>query len=277
MLTCMDKLADRHRMLAAEAASTPGLPTLDRRDARPLHRQLSDALRRQIAAGDLRSGDLLPSEHTLIARHGVSRGTVRQALATLRAEGLIGGSQGRPLAVRSADLTQPLGELISFSAWVRSLGKTPSGEVCEAGTRPSTTEEAAVLALNAGDAVFHLIRLRLADGVPLMIERTTFPVHIGDLLSGIDLDRDSIYAVLARRGIVFASARHLLGAIAASRTDARLLGIPLHAPLLRVRRHAVSPSGQPLEWSDDRYLGERVNFAVENTAIMPGVARRLQS
>ena len=243
---------------------------------RPLHGQITDELRRQIVAGELRPGDLLPSENALMSRYGVSRGTVRQALAALRADGTVTGTRGRPPAVRGARLTQPLSELISFSAWVRSLGKRPSGTVVEFEPRPADDELAGVLGVQRGSTVYHLVRLRLADDEPLMIERTAFPARVGELLVSVDLDRESIYAALEQRGIVAASARHLIGAVPASRDDARLLGVAPRTPLLRVRRHAVSPAGEPLEVSNDLYRADRVDFAIENTAAMPGIARRLE-
>ncbi|HEU5434170.1 MAG TPA: GntR family transcriptional regulator, partial [Thermomicrobiales bacterium] len=98
-----------------------------RDERRPLHRQIADALRDEIDAGVWQPGDPLPSETDLMRRFGVSRGTVRQARATLRADGAIDGSQGRHFTVRAQPLTQPLGELVSFSACARSLGKTPTG------------------------------------------------------------------------------------------------------------------------------------------------------
>ena len=246
-----------------------------RRGPRALHQQIADELRRQIEAGELRPGDPLPSENALMRRYGVSRGTVRQARAALRADGTIGGSQGRPLAVRGAALTQPLGELISFSAWVRSVGRQPSGRVVEFGPRPADDAAAATLGLKPGEMVVRLVRVRFADDEPLMIERTVFPPAIGELLTGIDLDQRSIYAELARHGIVVASARHLISALPAGADDARLLRVAPRAALLRVQRQAFSPSGEPLEWSDDRYRGDRVNFAIENSALVSGVVRRL--
>ena len=123
--------------------------------------------------------------------------------------------------------------------------------------------------------VYHLVRLRLADGQPLMIERTLFPERIGAWLNGVDLDERSIYAELADRGVIVASARHLIDAIAAAPGDARLLAVAAGTALLRVRRLACSPAGVPVEWSDDRYLGDQVNFAIENSALATGVVRRL--
>jgi DNA-binding GntR family transcriptional regulator len=61
--------------------------TVDHRDPAPLHEQLAGILRAQIQSGEIT--DKLPSEGYLQQEHGVSRGTVRRALETLVAEGLV--------------------------------------------------------------------------------------------------------------------------------------------------------------------------------------------
>lgn len=240
-----------------ELARKPGLP---------LHQQIADSLRDQIAAGMLRPGDPLPSENTLMRQFGVSRGTVRQARAALRADGTIGGSQGRLLSVRGAPLTQPLGELVSFTAWVRSLGKEPRGQVMIFEPGGAAEADASALGLEVGSPVWRLERVRLADSEPLLIERTVFPEPIGKLLADVDLNVHSIYEHLGRLGVTVSSARHLLDAVNATPADARLLGVPVGSALLRVQRQAFTADGQPVEWSDDRYRGDRLNFAIENQA-----------
>jgi GntR family transcriptional regulator len=258
-MTCMDKMANDGQVTAL-----------------PLHRMISDELRRQIVAGELGPGDQLPSEHELMRRFGVSRGTIRQARANLRGDGTISGSQGRRLAVNRPPLTQPLSELISFHAWAESLGKRPSALVIESGFATADGETAAALEIHPGDQVFWVVRVRLADDVPLMIERTAFTKELGRHLGEIDLARQSIYAELSNRGVTVHSARQVLSAESARRTDARHLGLPVGAPLLRVRRIGFSSTGQPLEWSDDRYHGDQVIFAIENSAIVSGVVRRIE-
>ncbi len=210
-----------------------------------------------------------------MARFGVSRGTVRQALATLQADGLIAVRRGTPAIVRGPRLTQPFSELLSFSAWISSLRMRPSGRVVEFAPRRADVESAAALDLPPGATVYHLVRVRYADDEPLMIERTTFPAEVGKVVASIDLDRDSIYAALAERGIVFESARQDIDAVAASAADGRLLRVASRTPLLRVRRHSYSLEGRPLESSEDRYLAERVTLTIDNTARRPAVARRL--
>ena len=69
---------------------------------RALHERISLELRSEIATGRLGAGVRLPSEHELAGRFGVSRGTVRQALASLRQHGLIEAVPGRGSFVRRA-------------------------------------------------------------------------------------------------------------------------------------------------------------------------------
>lgn len=270
----MDKLAGGER--PGGAASQPAWRKPDSQDSsQPRHHQIADALRQQIASGALEPGDQLPSEHDLMRQFAVSRGTIRQARAALRADGTIAGSQGRRLVVRGTPLTQPLGELVSFTAWVRSLGKEPGGAVISFAREQASAEAAPALGLSAGDPVWHLERVRTADGEPLLIERTIFPEAIGALLADVDLEKHSVYEQLALRGATVSAARHLIDAIPATPADARLLDITAGSALLRVVRQATAIDGSPVEWSDDRYRGDGVNFAIENRAGASGLVRQL--
>lgn len=241
----------------------------------PLHRQLADGLRSSIRTGGLAAGEPVPSEAELSAIHGVSRGTVRQALAQLRAEGLIAGGRGRRPVVHPGPLAQPFEELVSFSAWARSMGMEPSGRVLAFDLRPASAVVADALDVPAGTPVHQLVRLRLADGVPMLIERTAFAPGVGEAVAGIDLEHGSIYAALAEHGIRFDAARQAIDAVAASRPDAEHLGVGRGAPLLRVRRRSTAADGRPLEWSDDRYRPDRVTLTIDQLANRPGIARRL--
>jgi GntR family transcriptional regulator len=68
---------------------------VDHLDPEPLHAQLAGILRRAITSGQYRPRDPLPSESQLMQEHGVARGTVRQAIETLRTEGLVVTIRGR--------------------------------------------------------------------------------------------------------------------------------------------------------------------------------------
>lgn len=240
-----------------------------------LHRRIADDLRARIAAGEFGPGDPLPSEHDLVRCYGVARGTIRQARAALRAEGIIDGSQGKPLAVQGGALTQPFGELVSFTAWIAGLGRVPSGRVLSLEEVPADAETAAMLGLEPGAPTVRLERVRLADGAPLMIERSRFPLDVAAALAAADLAGGSVYAALADHGLSVVAASHRIDAVAATKADATTLGVRVGSPLLRVRRRGFAADGRPLEWSDDRYRGDKVDFELANRSAMSGLARRL--
>ena len=242
----------------------------------PRHAAIAHELRTDILSGELMPGSPLPSEAQLSARFAVSRGTVRHALAALRAEGLIVGGRGRAPVVRRPGLAQSFDQLVSFSMWARQLGRTPSARTLELARRPADSVSAEQLGLETGAPVFQYKRLRLLDGEPVMIERTTMIESVGRLLLDCDLDGGSVYAQLGARGVVFSEADQTIAAIAAGADDAVLLSIPRRAPLLEVRRRALDPEGLVLEWALDRYRADAFEITIHNQHALPraGVALR---
>jgi len=74
--------------------------TIDPASFEPVYRQLARILRERIGSGELRAGEALPSEATLSQQFGVGRDAVRDALAALRAEGLVITTRGIGTFVR---------------------------------------------------------------------------------------------------------------------------------------------------------------------------------
>lgn len=231
----------------------------------PMHHRLTELFRQSIASASWSQGECLPSEAELCAAHGVSRGTVRHALAALRHEGLIVGGRGKPPTVARSVPSQPFATFMSFTEWAQSMGKTPGQQTYELARRRADEETAARMGLVAGAPVVQLIRLRLLDQVPVMIERATFLDEIGRSLFDFDTDSGSIFSYLTDQGIEICRGKHLIDAVSADETDASALGIEVGAPLLRERRVSYGGSDQILESSDDRYLPQAANFVIENT------------
>jgi GntR family transcriptional regulator len=230
----------------------------------PRHAAIAAEIRGQIESGALPPGAALPSESELLERFSVSRGTVRQALASLRSEGLVSGGRGRRPVVSRSPLTQSFDQLISFSAWAESLGRTPSARTLELARRPAVPTEADAMGLEPGTAIFQYKRVRLLDGEPAMIEVSTFIEEIGVLLIGCDLDGGSVYAQLAELGVVFSEANQAIAAIAADAEQAALLEIPRRSPLLEVTRTVFNLQGAAVEYSRDSYRGDAFLITLHN-------------
>jgi GntR family transcriptional regulator len=238
-----------------------------------LYRKVAEDIKAAIAAGACPAGTRLPSESELAGRYGVSRGTVRQAFAALRADGVIASRRGARRVVIGGPRVQSFGELLSFSRWARAIGEVPAGRVESLDQRPALPAEARRLAVEPGEPVYCLVRVRLLSGRPVMIERATYPGKVGALVARLDLARDSITEGLEELGIVFTDAEHVIDAVAAGDEDARLLAIPPHQPLLRERRLTTDRSAQPVEWSDDRYLGTEAAFSIRNSIAVNALSR----
>jgi GntR family transcriptional regulator len=236
-----------------------------------LYRKVAEDIKAAIAAGGYAAGTRLPSEHELAERYSVSRGTIRQAFAVLRADGVIASRRGARRVVVGGPRVQSFGELLSFSRWARAMGEEPGGRVVALRRRPARPER---LALAAGAQVYHLTRVRLLSGHPVMIERGTYPDRVGVLVAGLDLAADSITERLEELGVVFADAEHVIDAVPASAEDARLLEVSPRVPMLRERRLTTDLTGTPVEWSDDRYLGRAVAFSVRNSTAVNALSRR---
>mgnify|MGYP006268145291 CR=1 FL=1 len=240
----------------------------------PAHVRLATALRATIESGDLQPGDALPGDAALMAATGLARGTVRQAVAALRAEGLVQTRQGARTTVLARPRLQPFSELLSFSSWARELGLTPSARVVELGRRAVADELADALRIDRGTPCWMLLRVRLLDGAPVMVERAAYPEAIGALLVEADLEAGSVYATLAERGIAVASGHHRISAIAADAETAALLDLRQGAPLLRQERTVFAADGSPIEFSDDQWRGDAIVLDAANSVQGSQLARR---
>ncbi|MEV7992945.1 GntR family transcriptional regulator [Streptomyces sp. NPDC086077] len=239
------------------------------------HEEIAEALRCAIDREEYAVGGRLPSETELAAQYAVSRGTVRQAVASLTAEGLIGSRQGARRVVLASRRSQSFAELRSFAQWARAMGREATGRVVEQEFRPATTEDAVRLQLPEGTDVLHVLRVRGLDGEPVLLERTVYADWISPAVRSIEPDCASVTQRLFEdTGLVFAYGEHIIDAVAAGAQDADLLGLRRTSPLLRVRRVTTTHEGRPVEWSDDRYRPDAVSFSVHNSIGNNALARK---
>ncbi|QJT00448.1 GntR family transcriptional regulator [Streptomyces asoensis] len=239
------------------------------------HEEIADALRRAIDREEYAVGARLPAETDLATRYGVSRGTVRQAVAALTAEGLIGSRQGARRVVLASRRSQSFAELRSFAQWARAMGREATGRVVSQEYRPAAAEDAVRLQLRDGTPVLHVLRLRGLDGEPVLLERTVYADWISPAVESIEPDCPSVtQRLLDDTGLVFAYGEHVIDAVAAGAQDAELLAVRRTSPLLRVRRVTTTREGRPVEWSDDRYRSDAVSFSVHNSIGNNALARK---
>lgn len=239
------------------------------------HQQIANDLREAISQGRYPVGTALPSESELATAHDVARGTVRQAVSTLLAEGLIGSRQGARRVVLSTTPSQSFSQLRSFSEWAHAHGHSAGGAVVSSTRRPADPEEAAQLLLPVGAEILHVARLRTLDGEPVLLERTAYVDWIAEAVERLADDCESVTQGLYDDvGLVLAHGEHRIDAVTAGTLETRELGVRRGSPLLRLRRTTTTAEGHPVETADDRYKPGSVVFAIRNSTQSNPLARK---
>ncbi len=231
----------------------------------PRHREIEQALRARIAT--LRPGDPLPSDAALCREFGVSRMTARHAVQRLAEEGLIRREPGRGSFVAVPQSHRRANSLMSFSDEMRRHGRVPRSRLLRRELRPARPDEVRDLRLREGEPVVALLRIRMADGVPIALEAVALHGRCAGAVMHADLETGSLHDALRGAGFEPARGRATLAAGAASADDAGLLDVEPGTPLLVERRVIVDQRGQPLESTESRYPADRyaldVDFEVE--------------
>lgn len=221
------------------------------------YRAIADRLRDQINAGELAPGAVLPSEAELSRAYEASRVTVRKALELLRSEGLVDARQGFGWFAVGEPLRQTLGRLGTIEDQLAASGRLPERRVLDFGfgTAPGWVSTV----LGAGE-VLRVRRLNLSDGVPFARVTVWVPADLAAGLSRNDVERASFYDLL---GVRLAGATQTIGADAARRSDAALLGIPVGSPVLRCERITRDASDRAVIAAEHVFPAGRTEFVVE--------------
>jgi GntR family transcriptional regulator len=239
-------------------------PEIVRGPGTTVHAQIEDWLAGEIAVGALVPGDRLPTEHDLAAWFGVSRMTLRHALAELARRGLVTRAVGRHggTFVAEPKLEQDLTTLAGFSEQMRRHGMVAGARVLTASERPAGPAAAAALRVADDDPVYEVRRIRLADGRPMALERSLFPAARFPGMLDCRLD-GSLYELLeVKYGLRPHRARESLEPVTAGVREAEALEIAEGAPLMLVVRTAYARSGEPLEYARDLFRGDRTRVVV---------------
>ena len=250
-------------------------PTLPPPDGSPVHATVSRWLLDLVARGELVAGDRLPREDEFAATLGISRMTLRQALSTLEAGGLLDRRTGRRggTVVREPRIDCDLTGLAGFTEQMRRAHVRAGARVISAATIPAGGAAARGLGVARKAPVHEIVRVRTARGEPLAIERSYFP---GDTFPDLLAQRltGSLYALLSRRyGQRPVSATEVLEPVTGRPDEVALLEIPASSPLMLVERTAFTETGLAVEFARDLFRPDRVRITMR-TGMAPTVSPR---
>lgn len=216
----------------------------------PLYDQLVDILTDKIEH-EYRPGDLLPSERELSDRYGLSRTTVRLALQELERLGMVIRQHGRGtfVADRSSQTTN-LSQAYSFSEQMRSMGREPSTTILEFSVIEADKNLAEHMSTRIGERLYKIKRLRSADDMPMMVERSYLPVRKFMTLKRPMLEKKALYDIVEQdfREKIGVAEEEFFASIARP-ADAHLLDISEGAPVLDLIRTTYNTSNEIVEYT----------------------------
>jgi GntR family transcriptional regulator len=212
-----------------------------------------------ISSGALRPGDKLGTERELAAALSVSRSTLRQVLAVLAQSGVVRRVPGRAggTFVAHSKVDRDLSVIVGLPEYLRRQGFVAGTQVLSATMTGADDLTATHLDLPGGSLVLDIVRIRLADGVPISLERVRLPADLVPGLLELPLG-GSIYDLLERHyGMKPTDVVEHLEVVEASPDEAALLGIADRAPLLAITRNSRTADGVAFEFSNDLFRADR--------------------
>lgn len=236
-------------------------------EAQPLYAQVKALLTERIGSGAWKPGEMLPNEFQLAAEYHVSQGTMRKALIALEADRLIVRRQGRGTFV--ARHTREMA-LFHFFRMVDLAGRrvTPSSVALSQKTIKATKELAARLEIPHGAPLHAITRIRMMKNVPAIFERIFVPVPLmPDLAIETGLEMvDEMYVIYQEQfGVTIAYAHERLAATAATREEARHLGLEEGTPLLEITRQGRDIARRVAELRISRCRTDLFRYATDVT------------
>jgi len=219
--------------------ATPGLS---------LHRQVFLVLRDRIVSGALPAGSPLPTEEALCEQFGVSRITVRRALADLTAQGLVERRHGVGSFVQAGSRTQRARASLDFVEDVRRRHAETRVTVLGLERVAPPQDIAAFLGVDAAtDKAVHVRRLRRLEGEPVMLTEAWVPLDLGRRVTAAALRRQALYEIVQAQGVSLGRVVQEITAVAASPQQALHLATEPGAPLLQLVRLMHGRDARPIE------------------------------
>lgn len=260
-------------MNKARAINMHEMEALDPSSFVPLYVQIAERFSAAIRRSrDSLVGASLPSESDCVSYFGVSRPTVRQAMAKLAIEGLIVRSRGQGTFVAPMRINHDLGH--AFEDEMRAVERNVRFKLLDRVRLPAPESARRALGLARGAQVERIHRLRLLEGVVIGFEERFVDLPHAGRISDESLLRHAIVTLIADfAGEPPTDFRLTISSIGANLRHARLLGVARGAPLLASEHTYFLGSGEPILYGLVVFNGERHQFTVE-TPIRPMMKAR---
>ena len=234
----------------------------------PLYHQIAQLLRQRVS-GSTEPG--LATEQALCAEFGVSRTTVRQALAALKRDGLLQSRRGvgtrivPPRAVRT--YTRSSGDPLH-------AGLGSEQRIVSFGMGAPPAPAAGFLGLAPGEPALGIVRTHALEGAPLSVVASWLPAQYAARITPAAVRGQTMHELLWRRfGLLQKKSVHTIRVGRADARIASLLGITIADPVLYIQSSVRLAGGRPVRWTENWFREDRYQYTAEMEWKKPSAGR----
>lgn len=222
-----------------------------------------DYIASRIAAGGLTASERLPSEREFQAGAGVARGTIREALFQLEAEGVIYRKDRSGWYVSPPPVVYDPTRWEGFMSYVEAQGRSPSTQTL------STTEIACdgllaeVFQKPVGAPMYLIRRRRYIDARAVLVESIVVDASMAPGLLSHSLDQSLTSILKSAYNISVARNRVEMRPCALTRDEAEALKVKSGLPGLNVVRTSYDAQGRVVEFDREHWRHDALTLSVD--------------
>lgn len=230
----------------------------------PLYLQVNKVLKQKIESKEYPYGSLLPSEVELESYFGVSRITVRQAIAELEKEGYVKRARGKGTTITySEKIDENLSAIRRFTTEMKDRGLQPGTLFAHIEKIKANKDVAEHLDVNIEENVYCLYRIRSADNEPLVVFESYIPCMF-ELPLDDSLYYDSMYDVFEKVGMGMPKVvNENFQAMLADERLSKALQVKKGSAIFKRIRTAYDENNKPIEYTISYYRGDRYSYSIE--------------
>ena len=229
----------------------------------PQYLVLRDQIARAIETGRLTSGERLPSERRFQVGSGAARGTIREALFQLEAEGLIYRRDRSGWYVSPSAVTYDPTRWAGFMTYVAEQGRVPTTETLSKETRPAPAAVTDIFRIAPGTPLHHVTRRRFIDGRAVLIEHIIVDPTLAPDLTTLELDGSLTQILSGRYGLSVGRNRVDMRPCALVEETAAALGVKPGTPGLLVVRTSLDDAGRVVEYDREYWRHDAIRIHID--------------
>src|SRR4030065_461532 len=216
---------------------------IQREDHQKLYVQLLDIIKKKIETREWDVGFQIPTEEDLCKTYGVSRATVRSAIAELVREGYLFRQQGKGTFVKQV-VSDILVMLTNFRELMLEPGVEFSTEVRIQTTMMPLGTIGNLLNISLDKHIIYIKRITVVDGKPVIIQEIHIPLHICPDLLHENVAVNSLFSLFNKYKLEITRVRNYFGITYLSTEEAQAFNLTEGSPTLLLNQlffSGVSP------------------------------------